>query len=94
MESIDGLNVLDVRGGIPGVAEMFHVISEVSLMVLFDSLQGFSSCRMLICALQVVAPRFRVKTECIPLCVPGSIFTHKATTSEINNITNVYYNVS
>jgi hypothetical protein len=42
----------------------------------------------------LVTPNFKVKTECIPLCVPGSIFTHKATNSEINSITNVYYNLS
>jgi hypothetical protein len=41
-----------------------------------------------------VTPSFKVKTECIPLCVPKSIFTHKTTNSEINSITNVYYNVS
>jgi hypothetical protein len=39
----------------------------------------------------VVTPRFKAKTKCIPLCVPGSIFTHKATNSELNSITNVYY---
>jgi hypothetical protein len=38
-----------------------------------------------------VTPNFKAKTEYIPLCVPGSIFTHKATNSEINSITNVYY---
>jgi hypothetical protein len=41
-----------------------------------------------------VTPSFKVKTECIPLCVLGSIFTHKATNSEINSITSIYYNVS
>jgi hypothetical protein len=34
---------------------------------------------------------FKAKIECIPLCVPRSSFTHKATNSEINNITSVYY---
>jgi hypothetical protein len=34
---------------------------------------------------------FKAKTKCIPLCVPGSSFTHKAINSEINNITSVYY---
>jgi hypothetical protein len=38
-----------------------------------------------------VTPSFKVKTECIPLCVLGSIFTHKITNSEINSITSVYY---
>jgi hypothetical protein len=41
-----------------------------------------------------VTPSFKAKTECIPLCVPGSIFTHKVTNSEINSITSVYYNIS
>jgi hypothetical protein len=39
---------------------------------------------------EVVTPCFKVKTECIPLCVSGSIFTHKTTNSEINSITSVY----
>jgi hypothetical protein len=39
----------------------------------------------------VVTPNFQAKTECIPLCVPGSSFTHKAINSGINNITSVYY---
>jgi hypothetical protein len=39
-------------------------------------------------------PSFKVKTECIPLCLPGSISTHKVTNSEINSITSVYYNIS
>jgi hypothetical protein len=43
---------------------------------------------------KIVTPSFKVKTECIPLCVTGSIFTHKVTNSEINSITSVYYNVS
>jgi hypothetical protein len=42
----------------------------------------------------IVTPSFKAKTECIPLCVPGSIFTHKVINSEINSITSVYYNVS
>jgi hypothetical protein len=41
-----------------------------------------------------VTPSSKVKTECISLCVLGSIFSHKATNSEINSITSVYYNVS
>jgi hypothetical protein len=45
-------------------------------------------------ASSTITPSFKVKTECIPLCVPGSIFTHKATNREINCITSVYYNVS
>jgi hypothetical protein len=38
-----------------------------------------------------VTPGFKAKTKCIPLCVLGSIFTHKVTNSEINSITSVYY---
>jgi hypothetical protein len=38
-----------------------------------------------------VTPSFKAKTKCIPLCVPGSRFTHKVTNSEINSITSVYY---
>jgi hypothetical protein len=41
-----------------------------------------------------VTPSFKVKTECIPLCVSGSIFTYKVTNNEINSITSVYYNES
>jgi hypothetical protein len=37
----------------------------------------------------VVTPSFKAKTECIPLCVSGSSFTHNATNSEINSIINV-----
>jgi hypothetical protein len=38
-----------------------------------------------------VTPSFKAKTKCIHLCVTGSSFTHKATNSEINSITSVYY---
>jgi hypothetical protein len=41
-----------------------------------------------------VTPSFNAKTECVHLCVPGSIFTHKTINSKINSITSVYYNVS
>jgi hypothetical protein len=41
-----------------------------------------------------VTPSFKAKTECVPLSVPGSSFTHKGTSSEINSITSVYYIVS
>jgi hypothetical protein len=33
---------------------------------------------------------FKVKIECIPLCVLGSNFTHKMTNSEMNSKTNVF----
>jgi hypothetical protein len=39
--------------------------------------------------LVVVAPSFKAKTECIPLCVPGSSFKNKATNSNIESKTNV-----
>jgi hypothetical protein len=42
----------------------------------------------------VVIADFKTKTECTPLCMPGSSFTHKATNSGINNITSIYYIVS
>jgi hypothetical protein len=41
-----------------------------------------------------ITPSFKAKTECIPLCVPRSSFTHKANNSEINSITSVYYIIS
>jgi hypothetical protein len=41
-----------------------------------------------------VTPSFQAKIECIPLCVPGSSFTHKVTNSGINIITSIYYIVS
>jgi hypothetical protein len=42
----------------------------------------------------LVTPSFKIKTECISLCVPGSSFTHKVINSEINSITSVYNIVS
>jgi hypothetical protein len=39
----------------------------------------------------LVTPSFWTKTKCIPLCVPGSSFIHKATNSGLNSITSVYY---
>jgi hypothetical protein len=41
-----------------------------------------------------VTSSFIIKIECIPICVPGSIFTHKMTNSEIKIIISIYYNVS
>jgi hypothetical protein len=52
-KGIDDLNVLDVQDSIFGVAETFHIIPEALFMLLFDSLQGFSSGWMLVCALEV-----------------------------------------
>jgi hypothetical protein len=38
MESIDDLDVLDVRDGIPGIAKMFYVVLEALIVLLFDGL--------------------------------------------------------
>jgi hypothetical protein len=50
MEGIDDFDVLDVRDS---VAKMFHVIPEVLIMLLLNSLQGLSCGRMLVCARKV-----------------------------------------
>jgi hypothetical protein len=42
-----------VQDSVPGVLEMFHVIPEAFIKILFDALQGFSSGQMLICALEI-----------------------------------------
>jgi hypothetical protein len=41
MESIDDLDVLDVRDSVPNVAEAFHVVLETFIMLLPDGLQSF-----------------------------------------------------
>jgi hypothetical protein len=43
--------------------------------------------------LMVVTPNFKVKIECIFLCMSKSSFTHKAINSEINSIINIYYKI-
>jgi hypothetical protein len=53
MEGIDNLDVLDVWDSVPGIAEMFHIITEALIRLLLDSLSGFSRRGMLICALKV-----------------------------------------
>jgi hypothetical protein len=52
-EDIDGLDVLDVRDSIPDIAEIFHVVLEAFIMLLFDGLQGFCCRWMLVCGLKV-----------------------------------------
>jgi hypothetical protein len=53
MEDIDDLNVLDVWDSIPGIVEIFHVVSEAFIMLLSDGLQGLCCRRTLVCALKV-----------------------------------------
>jgi hypothetical protein len=43
MKGIDDLDVLNVWDSVPGIAEIFYVILETFIMLLFDSLQNFSS---------------------------------------------------
>jgi hypothetical protein len=38
LEGIDDLDVLDIRDGVPRIAEMFHVVSEALIMLLLDGL--------------------------------------------------------
>jgi hypothetical protein len=52
-KGIDDLNVLDVRDGIPGIAEILDVVTETLIMLLLDGLEGLSSRWMLLCALKV-----------------------------------------
>jgi hypothetical protein len=53
MEGIDDLNVLDVWDSVPGIVEIFHVVSEAFIMLLSDGLQGLCCRRTLVCALKV-----------------------------------------
>jgi hypothetical protein len=53
MESIDNLDVLDVRGGIPGIAKTFYVVLDALIMLLHDGLQSLSSRWTLVCILEV-----------------------------------------
>jgi hypothetical protein len=54
VKGIDDLDVLDIRDSVPGVAKMFHVVSEALIMLLLDGLQSLSSRWMLVCALEVL----------------------------------------
>jgi hypothetical protein len=38
VEGIDNLDVLDVWDDVPGIAEMFHVVSEALIMLMLDAL--------------------------------------------------------
>jgi hypothetical protein len=40
MEGVDDLDVLDVRDNVPGIAEMFHVVSDALIMLLLDGLES------------------------------------------------------
>jgi hypothetical protein len=60
----------------------------------YSETQSFSWIILLQDTKMNVTPSFKAKIKCIPLCVAGSSFTHKATSREINTITSVYYNVS
>jgi hypothetical protein len=52
-ESIDDLNVLDVRDSIPSIAEVLYVVLETLIVLLLDNLQGLSGRRTLVLALEV-----------------------------------------
>jgi hypothetical protein len=54
VEGVDDLDVLDVRDSIPGVAEIFHVVSEALIMLLPNGLESLSSRRTLVCVLEVL----------------------------------------
>jgi hypothetical protein len=53
MKSIDDLDVLNVRGSVSSIAEIFHVISKVFIMLPLDDLQSFCYRWTLIRALEV-----------------------------------------
>jgi hypothetical protein len=53
MESIDDLDILDVRDVVPDIAEMFHVVPEALIVLLLDGLQSLSSRWTLVCTLEV-----------------------------------------
>jgi hypothetical protein len=52
-EGVDDLDVLDIWDGISGIAEIFHVVPEALIMLLFDGLQSLNSRWTLVCALEV-----------------------------------------
>jgi hypothetical protein len=64
VEGVDDLDVLDVWVGIPGTAEIFHLVPETPIMLLCDGLEGLSSRWTLIRALEV-------PDEHVTLLVPG-----------------------
>jgi hypothetical protein len=53
VESVDDLNVSDVRDSVPGVVEMFHKVPEALIMLLPYCLESVSSRWTLVRALEV-----------------------------------------
>jgi hypothetical protein len=53
VKGIDDLDDLDVRNGVPGIAETFHIVPETLIMLLLDGLQSFSCRWMLVCTLKI-----------------------------------------
>jgi hypothetical protein len=51
-ESIDDLNVLDIRDGVAGIVEMLHVVPEALIMLLLDGLNSLNSRWTLVYALE------------------------------------------
>jgi hypothetical protein len=52
-EGVDDLNVLDVRDGVPSIAETLDIVTETLIMLLLDGFDGLSSRWTLVCALEV-----------------------------------------
>jgi hypothetical protein len=53
MEGVNDLDVLDVWDVVSGIAKMLDIIAETLIMLLLDGLEGLSSRRTLIGALEV-----------------------------------------
>jgi hypothetical protein len=53
VESIDDLNVLDVRDSVPSNTKMFYVVPEALIILLLDGLQSLSSTWTLVYALEI-----------------------------------------
>jgi hypothetical protein len=54
MEGVNNLDVLDVRDVVSGIAEMFDIITETVIMLLFDGLEDLDGRWMLIGVLKVL----------------------------------------
>jgi hypothetical protein len=54
MEGVNNLDVLDVRDVISGIVEMFDIITETLIMLLFDGLEDLDGRWMLIGVLKVL----------------------------------------
>jgi hypothetical protein len=52
-KSIDGIDVLDIRDSVPSVAETFHVVLKIFIVLLPDGLQGLCYRWTLVCVLEV-----------------------------------------